>query len=259
MDPFEVYSAQEALFNKKQKKRTRKSFKKKILIMALVIAVIVFIGYNVLQDKKGFAYVPVVAAQGANTQGVDKQTGKATSTAPQEQALTVFELSDTAKGTGGTCVVYITGAVTSPGLFTLPSADRIGDAVNEAGGFKENAAIEAVNLAEQLVDGMHIHIPTAEEFSLRGSGSTTPSAQNGSGSQTTGSNTAQSSTLQGKVNINTADSTTLQTLTGIGPATAQKIIDYRNAHGPFKSKEELKNVSGIGEKKYADIADRITV
>ena len=150
-------------------------------------------------------------------------------------------------------VVYVTGAVANPGLYSLPADKRIGDAVQAAGGFLPEAATAVVNLAQQLTDGMQIHILTTDEVHNNAPGAGTASPATGPPT-VTADNSASA-----LVNINTADAPTLQTLDGIGPATAQKIIDYRSAHGPFQSKEELKNVSGIGEKKYTAIQAKITV
>ena len=152
--------------------------------------------------------------------------------------------------TSKTIVVYVTGALESPGLYTLPGSSRVGDAVLAAGGLTADAAVAVVNLAEQASDGMHIHIPRIDEVEKD---------EPATGTVLPGSSASSTAEAPGLVNINTADSATLQTLTGIGPATAQKIIDYRTAHGPFGSKEEIKQVSGIGEKKYAAIEARITV
>jgi len=154
------------------------------------------------------------------------------------------------------CVVYVTGAVINPGLYTLAGNGRVGDAVQAAGGFTPDAAAAVVNLAQPLSDGIQIHIPSLSEVERDAPApGATPSSSSSNSSNSTSSGT-EASTL---VNINTADSTTLQTLSGIGPATAQKIIDYRTSNGPFSSKEELKQVSGIGEKKYAAIEAKITV
>lgn len=151
-------------------------------------------------------------------------------------------------------VVYVTGAVSNPGVMTLESGQRISDAIASAGGLLPDAAQAVVNFALPLTDGMHVHIPSTSEVSadvpqdglVSGEGSIAPS----------GEATATSSEY---ININTADLAALQTLNGIGPATAQKIIDYRTANGRFQTKEDLLKVSGIGEKKFAAIEARITV
>jgi len=153
--------------------------------------------------------------------------------------------------------VFVSGAVQQPGVYQLPADARINDAVLAAGGMRSDAALDAVNLAAVAVDGQQVHIPSVEEAAAGWR------FDDASDSATAGSAQATASAQPGgasvKVNINTADAATLQSLNGIGPATAQKIIDYRKASGGFKSIEELKNVSGIGEKKFAAIADRICV
>jgi len=154
-----------------------------------------------------------------------------------------------------TIVVYVTGAVANPGLYTLAGTGRVGDAVQAAGGLSPEAASAVVNLAQPLADGMQIHIPRTDEVEKDEPDASSPLP----GASQTANNATPASQSSALVNINTADSATLQTLNGIGPATAQKIIEYRTAHGTFATKEEIKRVSGIGEKKYAAIEARITV
>lgn len=127
-----------------------------------------------------------------------------------------------------------------PGLYKLEDGARVNDAIQAAGGFTENADKDSLNLAKLIEDGEQIMIPSKD-----------------GGSSEAGSSSSQ--TNNGKVNINTADLSTLQTLNGVGPATAQKIIDYRTANGKFKTIEDLKKVSGIGEKTFAKFKDQICV
>ena len=139
-----------------------------------------------------------------------------------------------------TVFVHVTGCVTSPGLYELPEGSRVADAVAAAGGLSEGASSDGVNLARIVSDGEQIAVPTEGEAAA-----TATEASKG----TTG----------GKVNINTATAEELDTLPGIGPATAAKIIADREANGPFTSPEDIKRVSGIGDAKYADLADAICV
>lgn len=136
--------------------------------------------------------------------------------------------------------VYLSGQVKNISVVELEDNGnlRIVDAVNLAGGLTDFADAEAVNLAAPLTDGQHVHIPTKEIFLV-------PQSVY-----------AASSDL---VNINTADVDKLATLKGIGTALAQRIIDYREQNGGFKSIDEIKNVQGIGEKKFAAFKDKITV
>ena len=132
---------------------------------------------------------------------------------------------------------YVSGQVKKIAVVELADNGnlRLVDAVNAAGGLTDLADTEAVNLAAPLSDGQHIHIPTKEIF------------------------LSQNAAAQGDlVNINTADAERLATLKGIGPALAQRIIDYREQNGAFKTVDEIKNVRGIGEKKFAAFKDKIT-
>ena len=135
--------------------------------------------------------------------------------------------------------VYVSGQVKNISVIELEDNEnlRIVDAVNAAGGLTEFADADAVNLAEKLTDGQHIHIPTKEIFLMP-------------------QNISAASDL---ININTADAEQLETLKGIGASLAQRIIDYREQNGAFKNIDEIKNVRGIGDKKFASIKDKITV
>lgn len=150
-------------------------------------------------------------------------------------------------------VVHVAGAVMRPGVYELPLGSRVTDAVEAAGGLLGTAASEAVNLARILADGEQVFLPTHAEvesgsFAAGGGGST------GGGSATGGVGGGGS----GLVNLNTASVTELDALPGIGPATAQKIVDDRAANGPFGKPEDLMRVPGIGESKYSALKDLVT-
>lgn len=141
-------------------------------------------------------------------------------------------------------VVHITGAVPRPGVYALPEGARVQDVVSAAGGFLAEADKEFINLAEVLEDGERLDIPFAEGFSpVIPTPVELPAVP-------------VDSEL---ININTASSFELETLPGIGSTTAQKIIEYRDANGPFLSAEDIINVSGVGPGTYERIKDLITV
>ncbi len=140
--------------------------------------------------------------------------------------------------------VHVTGAVTKPGLYEMPQGSRVKDAVDAAGGFSKDAQQESVNLARQLSDG--------EQVVVASKSAAAPSPSSASSSPST-------SAKGGKVNINSANAEQLMEIDGIGEATAAKIIAYREEKGPFKSIEDIKDVSGIGDKKFESMKDSITV
>ncbi len=161
--------------------------------------------------------------------------------------------------------VYITGEVNNPGIVVLPIGSRIVDAIDCAGGITQNADIMKVNLVYMLQDGMKVNIPSSIELKNN------PNFEYitmSSGDEKNDSNIKNATTVDTKsesafkvsnVNINTATQTELETLPGIGPSLALKIINYRKENGKFKSIEELKNVSGIGDNKYDEIKKYIYV
>ena len=145
-------------------------------------------------------------------------------------------------------VVHVSGAVLTPGVYSLPAGTRVNDAVQAAGGFSQDASTSSVNLARQVQDGEQIIISAQEQVEL--------SQSSAGGTSTSTDGTAGGTS---KININTADITKLQELQGIGPSTAQAIIDYRTQNGNFKTIEDIKEVSGIGDGKYSKIEASICV
>ncbi len=174
---------------------------------------------------------------------------QADQSANEEASEAIDVAGQTADPPAAKIVVFVSGCVKSPGVYELDEGSRVIQAIDASGGFTEEAAKESLNLARQLVDGEQIAVPTQEEVASAATG-----AQEGASATT-----ASGSVINGKVNINRATSEELQTLSGIGEATAQKIIAEREANGPFSSPEDLMRVSGIGEKKYEAIADFITI
>ncbi len=137
-------------------------------------------------------------------------------------------------------IVHVAGGVVRPGVYSLEKGSRVYDALKAAGGETDKADLGKINLAAPLRDGIQVTIPLFEEYQTAGGGSGNVS-------------------MDGTININMASQTDLETLPGIGPAKAQAIIKYRNEAGPFVEKEDLMNVSGIGEKTFATLQDLIRV
>lgn len=148
----------------------------------------------------------------------------------------------------GTIKVYVSGAVKNPGIYDIKINSRASDAVEAAGGFTENANPEKVNLAKKLKDGNQVNVPSLKVKKLREN-----NLQNQESAPTSAERTDNR-----LVNINTAGIEELDTLPGVGSATAQKIIDYRQIK-PFQKIEDIMNVTGIGEAKFAKMKSRLTV
>ncbi|MGN1301448.1 MAG: helix-hairpin-helix domain-containing protein [Clostridia bacterium] len=147
-------------------------------------------------------------------------------------------------------ILHITGEVNSPGIIEIEEGARLADAIEAAGGLTENADINKINLAYVVKDGQKINIPNVN--SVDTSSYITDNIGENIIIEDINSNT-------NLVNINTATQTELETLTGIGPSTALKIIKYREENGKFKTIEDIKNVSGIGDSKFEAIKDEICV
>ena len=147
-------------------------------------------------------------------------------------------------------IIHIAGAVKSPGVYQLKSTDRIIDAIKIAGGAIEEANLDAINLAALLKDGQKIIVPY-KIFNR-------PDEENNENIYKNVENIYSFSTVD-KVNINTANTSALQTLPGIGPVLSERIIEYRNQNGLFGIIDDIKDVSGIGEKKFEGIKDLICV
>ena len=152
----------------------------------------------------------------------------------------------------GQIVVYVSGGVTHAGVVTLMDGTRVIDAVEACGGVLPNADTTKINMAKALKDGEQIQVPIRENLVAE----QLPASE--SAKQTTNGKSSKKSS-GGLVNINTADKAELDSLPGVGPSTAEAILEYRNQVGNFQTTEEVKKVRGIGEAKYKKMADRITI
>ena len=142
---------------------------------------------------------------------------------------------------GSGLVVHVAGAVRRPGVYRLRAGARVADAVERAGGARRRADLGAVNLAAELQDGRQVLVPLRAKSSVAAA--------------TAGGATA----LGVPLDLNTATVEQLDELDGIGPATAQQIVAYREEHGGFGSVEELDQVPGIGETRLAALRDKVRV
>lgn len=218
--------------------------RRQLIAYAVVAAVVVAVGVRYL------------ASAGRAEQTAVELSATVVSASPSASATTTASAAP--------LVVYACGAVSHPGVYQLPSGARIADLLALAGS-ADKADLTSINLAARLTDGQQVVVP------LKGAAV----AQAGGGGGTGGSATAASSVSGASgavaapggaagsqpalVSLNTATVEQLDALQGVGPVTAQKIVDYRTANGGFKSIEELKNVPGIGEVRFAALKDYVTL
>ena len=241
--------------------------KKKEIVISVIIAFVLSLIMFFVTQSKGSGNMIVdkssknKALKSQNTENIqDKKLEKSVNEDEKDQ-IDVKESTDNSgekKIESSEIAVYISGEVKTPQVVKMKTGDRLVDAIEKCGGMTKDADLNAVNLALLLKDEAHYIIPKIGDTNI-----STQSSANASTSgektvnQSSGNNTSNSSNT--KVNINTADKTALMSLPSIGEKTAQKIIDYRENVGKFNAKEDLKNVSGIGDKKYSKLEELITV
>lgn len=175
------------------------------------------------------------------------------------QDTTQNDITNIATAESEKIIVYIIGSVQNPGIVELNVDSRVSDAVEASGGLLEDADVSKINLAYKLEDGQKVTIPSINDKTQENSSyEDFISDDPGNIISQNPSNITSTSNIT-KININTATQTQLETLPGIGPSTASKIISYRNENGKFKSIEDIKNVSGIGDSKFLNIKENICV
>ncbi len=162
-------------------------------------------------------------------------TSKVNSTANQDSNSISTNNDAVPNDEENTVIVYVTGAIQSPGLYKVPSRSTIGDVIKEAGGALPYGDVESINLAENVQSGQHIHI----RFNFHGN--------------------PESLLRNQKVNINTATIKELDSLPGIGPTMAKRIDEYRQSKGAFTSIEDIKHVKGISDGVFKKLRDKITI
>lgn len=204
--------------------RNNEKYVKIAAVALVVIAALVFFG------TKGESEEIVLKQGGENVESIEHSGEEKTGDTPEE-ALIMNQY-----------VVDISGCVKKPGVYQIEEGARLYQLIELAGGLTKEADTEIINQAEVLFDGQKVLIP--EKSSADGSADDKLPA---------------GITSDGKINLNLADEQTLQEIPGVGPATAEKILTYRENHGRFSKIEDIQNVDGIGAKTFEKIKDMITV
>lgn len=242
-----------------------------IVIVALVVAVggVMLIGdmRNSGGDEGGVVagLSPMSEEVGASETGQGDNAGDTTGDDTGEDAGDGADRDDREGQRQGMVVVSVQGLVHHPGLLTVGRDKRVGEVIDQAGGVRADGRVQGINLAEPVLDGMQV-VVDAEGSRVLYPGESAQSAQsaNGTGAgKDTGDDNARPAAdpaaNSGLVDINQADMAGLTTLSGVGPATAEAIIAWRDTHGAFATVEQLMEVKGIGPAKFEALRDHVTV
>ncbi len=156
--------------------------------------------------------------------------------------------------TPGLIQVYVTGAVSSPGVIALPRDSRVNDAITQCGGFTADADQQSINLAARINDGDRLVVYSRSEQATQSALAGTAAALDPKGKGAT-----VTPTPHFPININTASQQDFESLPGIGPTKAEQIVTYRQDHGQFKKIDDIQNVPGIGPTIFERISSFITI
>jgi competence protein ComEA len=176
-----------------------------------------------------------------------RRGGEESAAAPRGAAEAPIAVQE--DGGGGRLVIHVAGAVRVPGVYRLASGARVDDAVQRAGGATRRADLGGLNLAAKLEDGRQVLVPSRAPGGGGG----------GAAAGASGGGAAAEPAPGQPLNLNTATLEQLDTLSGIGPLTAQKILDFREERGGFGSVEELGEIPGIGDKRLASLREEVTL
>lgn len=237
-------------------------------IIAIITILVITIIYGICKENRGKIKIENINEQAEITDIEDNEKTKNLHNTTIENNENIKN-KETNKTDKNKIVIYIIGEVKQEGVYKLDENSRISDAIEKAGGTKENADLSQINLAYKIEDGMRIYIPKKGELvqdkeKIEDKTQEIVTGKSTDITNTTSVNTNLSTNKKSKtdiekINLNKATQTELETLPGIGPSTAEKIIAYRKENGNFKNIEDIMNVNGIGESKYNKIKDLISV
>ncbi|MEV5429136.1 ComEA family DNA-binding protein [Streptomyces sp. NPDC052701] len=216
-------------------------------VLALAVVLVVAAGFAVQHFWTGRTQ-PVRAPEtvrAATPHGEDGPSGRRAAEHGPGAAADAARAPGTA---GPEIVVDVSGKVRDPGIHRLPAGSRVADALRAAGGVRPGTDIDGLNRARFLVDGEQVVV--GAPASATGTGAGGPAAGGPAGA-------AAGAGPAAPVSLNTATPEQLDTLPGVGPVLAQHIVDYRTRHGGFRSVEELREVNGIGDRRFSDLRDLV--
>lgn len=247
------------------------------LVVAAVVVVVALV--VIVLGSRGSGAGGVTSVTGAASVGASAPAGGAAGAAGAGGAAAGAGAASASAGRAGpsassasaapSVVVHVLGAVAHAGVVTVPGGGRVTDALEAAGGASGDADLARLNLARPLVDGERLYVPRVGEddvpqaLGADSGGAAGPAgsagADPGPGSGVSGAAGSDGSAASDVVDLNTADQAALETLPGIGPGLAQRILAWRDEHGRFSAVEDLLDVSGIGDGRFAELQDRVRV
>ena len=228
----------------------------------IVVIIIILISISSLVFKGYFSDETYVLNESDNLSSNEENIKKEYSNESESESKSIKSKEESNNKNIGSkkITIYVSGEVKNPGIVTLNSDQRLASAVEKLGGVTENADMNNINLAMKLEDEMHYIIPKKGEKIETSTNNDKMNSSNNTISQNTyTSKENQESKDSDKIDINTADIEELDKIPGVGEATANKILNYREENGQFKSIEEIKNVNVIGEKKFENMKELICV
>lgn len=205
---------------------------------AACVVLVVLLGWRVLRSDGSVSTAPVEGRGTATT----------TTGGSDEPSVSVAPARD------GSAVVHVVGAVRRPGVYRLRVGQRVQDAIRRAGGASGATDLQAINLAAKIADGQQVVVPRR---GAAGAGGAAAGGGAAGGAMAAGG--AAGAASSAPINLNSATAEQLDTLDGVGPTTAQKILEYRTQHGGFSSIDDLAQISGIGPKKLEALKAQVTV
>ena len=205
--------------------------KQKIIITIIGILMVVFIGFYIISktNNKKYEYLEIEENEIIDNNNIDEEK-----TYEDDKKI----------------IIHVTGAIKNEGIVEAEEGTRISEIIDLAGGVTKEADLSKINLAYAVRDGQKIYVPSINDKN------DIENISEGAGENVVYGNSGRA---EEKVNINTASQTELETLSGIGPSTALKIINYREENGNFEKIEDVKNVPGIGETKFESLKESICV
>jgi competence protein ComEA len=214
-----------------------------VAVYGAIAVALLFVGARAVRGEggggSGSGYTSSYDDYSSDEAGAEDEAGEASAEEAGEGSFTV-------SGAGSDVVVDVTGAVERPGVYRLPAGSRVDDAVRRAGGAAPKAELETVNLAARLADGQQVVVPERGPVSAGGAAA--------AGTATAG---VAGGEEEGPISLATATATQLDTIDGIGPVTAEDIIEFREQHGGLASVDQLDQISGIGPATMEALRERL--